>query len=242
MSNERPELNQICKRLSQISCSDWVAVKFQGQMSVPDIGPVRFCEAVYKAQKKNVSLSFDNVCCDGARRCFGWLKNNDMRLAKRLSQKTGMDQDVAYELIRSVPVLNENIVGISLGTNIQGDVYISYARPESAMKLVRYWQKMTRQNLRVEISGIMSVCGNVAVRSFLGRKISISFGCPDSREYGEIEKEQLVIGLPYNIASSLCSKGSYCLNRSDPLSKLKTQSVSQSKINVVQEKPKKERK
>jgi len=219
MSNEQPTLNHICNRLSQISSSDWVAVKFQEHMSVADAEPVRFCEAVYKAQKKSVALSFDNVCCDGARRCFGWLKNNDMKLAKRLSQKTAIDQDVAYELIKNVPVLNENIVGISLGTNIQGDVYISYANPESAMKLVRDWQKMTSQNLRVEISGIMSVCGNVAVRSCLGQSISISFGCPDSRELGGIEKEQLVIGIPYNIASSLCSRGSYYSNPSDPLSK-----------------------
>ena len=106
MSNKELELNQICKMLSHISSSDWVAVKFQEHMSVADIEPVRFCEAVYEAQKKNVSLSFDNVCCDGARRCFGWLKNNDMKLAKRLSQKTAIDQDVAYKLIRSVPVLN----------------------------------------------------------------------------------------------------------------------------------------
>jgi len=242
MSSERPELSKICKILSQISNSEWVAVKFQEHMSVADIESVRFCEAVHMAQKKNVSLSFDNVCCDGARRCFGWLKNNDIKLAKRLSQKTGMNQDVAYELIKNVPVLNENIVGISLGTNIQGDVYISYVNPESAMKLVRDWQKMTCRNLRVDISGIMSVCGNVAVRSCLGQSISISFGCPDYREYGGIEKEQLVIGLPYNIASSLCSRGSYCSNPVDPLSKSKTEPVSQSKINVVQEKPKKERK
>jgi len=188
-------------------------------MSSADTEPIRFCEAVYKAQKKSISLSFNNVCCDGARRCFGWLKNNDMKLAKRLSQKTAIDQDVAYELIGSVSVLNENIVGISLGANIQGDVYISYASPESAMTLVREWQKMTSQNLCVEISGIMSVCGNVAVRSCLGQSISISFGCPDSRELGGIEKEQLVIGLPYNIASSLCSRGSYYSNPSDSLSK-----------------------
>ena len=208
MSNERPELNQICKRLSQISSSDWVAAKFKEKMSAADIGPVRFCEAVYKAQRKNVSLSFDNVCCDGARRCFGWLKSSDMKLAERLSQKTGMDQDSAYQLIRSVPLLNEKIVGISLGKNIQGDVYISYACPESAMKLVRYWQKMTGQNLGTEISCIMSVCGNVAVKSHLEQKITIAFGCPDSRKYGGLEKGQLVIGLPHNVASSICSKDS----------------------------------
>ena len=226
MLNEQTTLNHICKGLSQISSSDWVAVKFQEQVSVAATEPIRFCEAVHKAQKKDVSLSFNNVCCDGAKRCFGWLKDNDIKLAKRLSQKTSMDQDVAFELIRSVPVLNKNIVSIYLGANIQGDVYISYASPESAMKMVRDWQKITGQNLRVDISGIMSVCGNVAVRSYLGQIISISFGCPDSREYGGIEKEQLVIGIPYYIAYSLCSRRNYCSNSIESISKSETEPVS----------------
>jgi len=208
MSNKELELNQICKRLSQISSCDWVAVKFHKQISATYIEPVRFCEAVYKAQDKRISLSFNNVCCDGARRCFGWLKDSDLKLAKKLSEKAGMGQDEAYKLIRSVPVLNERIIGISLDKNIAGDVYISYASPSSAMKLIRYWQKMSSQNLNTEISGIMSVCGNVAVKSFLEQKISISFGCPDSREYGGIEKEQLVIGIPHNTAFSICSTSS----------------------------------
>ncbi len=119
-----------------------------------------------------------------------------------------MEQDAAFELIRSVPVLNEKVSGISLGKDIKGDVYISYVSPESAMKLIRCWQKMTSRNLNAEISGIMSVCGNVAVKSFIKQKISISFGCPDSREYGGIEKGELVIGIPHNIAFSLCTMSS----------------------------------
>jgi uncharacterized protein (DUF169 family) len=50
----------------------------------------------------------------------------------------------------------------------------------------------------------MSVCGNVAVKSYIDQKISISFGCPDSREYGGIERGELVIGLPHNIAFRIC--------------------------------------
>ena len=235
-------MNQICKKLSQISGSAWVAIKFEKQISVNNIKPVRFCEAVYRTQNKHISLSPLDVCGDGARRCFGWLKNNDLMLAQRHSEKTGIGQDVACKLIRSVPVLSEKFSGISLGKDTDGDVYISYLPPESEMKLVRYWQIMTGRNLNIEISGMMSICGNVAVRSYIDQKISISFGCPDSREYGGIEKGQLVIGLPYHIASSLCSKYSYCSNPSDLFSKSRTELVSQSKVNIVQEKPKKERK
>ena len=205
MSNKKLELNPICKRLSEISGSDWVAIKFEKQIPETDIEPVRFCEAAYRAQNRHISLSGHHVCCDGAKRCFGWLKNNDVKLAKKLSEKTGMDEDSAYELIQGVPVLSEKIAGISLGKDIEGDVYISYAGPESVMKLIRYWQKITSRNLNTEISGIMSVCANVAVKSYLEEKISISFGCPDSREYGGIEKEQLVIGIAHNLALSICT-------------------------------------
>jgi uncharacterized protein (DUF169 family) len=204
MSNKELELHQICKSLSHISGSDWVAIKFEKQISANNIEPVRFCEAVNMAQKKRISLSGHNICCDGASRCFGWLKNNDMKLAQRLADKMGVTQDAALKLIRGVPVLNEEFSGISLSKDIDGDVYISYINPESAMKLVRCWQKMTGCNLDTEISGIMSVCGNVAVKSYLDQKISISFGCPDSRKYGGIGKEQLVIGLPHEVALRMC--------------------------------------
>ena len=83
---------------------------------------------------------------------------------------------MAYGLIKKVPVLNKNVAGISLGVAIQGDVYISYVSSGSAMKIIRDWQKMTSENLRrVDISGFMSVCGNVAVRSYLGQSYHSAF-------------------------------------------------------------------
>lgn len=200
MSNKKLELSSICKKLSRISDSEWVAIKFEKEISASNIKHVRFCEAVYKAQHARIPLSFGDICCEGAKRCFGWLKNSDEKLAKRLAEKIGMTQDISLELIKKVPVLNEEFSGISLDKNIDGDVYISYINPESAMKLVRYWQKTTGSNLNTDISGIMSVCGNVAVKSYINKTISVSFGCPDSREYGSIKKGQLVIGIPRNIA------------------------------------------
>jgi len=198
------EIDQVCSQLSRISNSDWVAIKFEKQIPVKNSEPVRFCEAVDIAQSKDISLCPLNVCCDGAKRCFGWLKNYDVKLAQRLSEKAGIAQDSAYELIKSVPVLIDMFSGISLNKHISGDVYISYASPESAMKLVRCWQKATGCNLDTEISSIMSVCGNIAVKSYIDQKISISFGCPDSREYGGIREGQLAIGLPHKVALRIC--------------------------------------
>jgi len=204
MSNKELELSSICKKLSRISDSDWVAIKFEKQITSNDTEHLKFCEAVYKAKNRRISLPFNNICCEGAKRCLGCLKNNDVKLAQRLAEKIGMTQNISLELIKNVPVLNEEFSGISLGKYIDSDVYISYINPESAMKLVRCWQKTTGSNLNTEISGIMSVCGNVAVKSYINKNISVSFGCPDSREYGSIKKGQLVIGIPHNIALRIC--------------------------------------
>jgi uncharacterized protein (DUF169 family) len=63
---------------------------------------------------------------------------------------------------------------------------------------------MTGCNLDTEISGIMFICGNVVVKSYIDQEISIFFGCPDSRKYGGIEKEQLVIGLLHKVTLRIC--------------------------------------
>lgn len=208
MSDKQLETNKICEKLWQTNGSDWVAIKFEKEIIANDIEPVRFCEAVCKSQKETISLSFSNICCDGAKRCFGWLKNSDIKLAQILFEKTGTSHDIAFKLIRSVPVLTEKFSGVSLSKDIDGDVYITYTSPESAMKLVRSWQAIMGRNLDTEISGIMSVCGNVAVKIYIDQKISISFGCPDSRKYGGIAKEQLVIGLPHKLALRICVSNS----------------------------------
>jgi hypothetical protein len=87
MSDKESKFNKICEKLSQISGSEWIAIKFDKQISANNIEPVRFCEAVYMAQKKPISLSLSKLCCDGAKRCFGWLKDGDMKLSQRLSEK-----------------------------------------------------------------------------------------------------------------------------------------------------------
>jgi hypothetical protein len=63
----------------------------------------------------NKELQLNQICKSlGAKRCFGRLKNNDAKPAQRLSEKTGIGQDVACELIRSLPVLMKNSQGFPL--------------------------------------------------------------------------------------------------------------------------------
>ena len=203
MRNEQKNIRNICELLKQLTGSIWIAVKFDGGESIDDTKPLRFCEAIYKAKQNNIVLSCSTVCCDGAKRCFGWLKNSDKELAMKLAEKVGIDMNTACRLISSVPVVNNPCSFISLSQDDNADVFITYTDPESAMRFVRLWQKVTGQNLNIEISGIMSICGNAVVRSYINQTISISLGCPDSRKYGGIKQDQLVIGVPNKLAKLL---------------------------------------
>lgn len=66
------------------------------------------------------------------------------------------------------------------------------------MELLRVFQEDKGKNLSVNLSSVMSICGNIAVNTYLEEKISLSFGCEDSRKYGGISRGQLVVGIPYS--------------------------------------------
>jgi uncharacterized protein (DUF169 family) len=107
--NGQKNTHNTCELLKQVTGSIWVAVKFNGGKLSNVVKPLRFCEAIYEAKQKNIILSCSTVGCEGARRCFGWLKNSDKELALKLAEKTGIDMKIAYRLISSVPVINAGV-------------------------------------------------------------------------------------------------------------------------------------
>jgi len=52
------------------------------------------------------------------------------------------------------------------------------------------------ENLDVSLCTMMSICGGIAVRTYLEEKISLSFGCDDSRNFADIRRDNLAIGIP----------------------------------------------
>lgn len=187
-------------RLEQVTGTQWIGVKFLKCLSVgrdcARCGALRFCEAVHQAGHACIDLSPEIIRCEGAKRAFGWIKNKDEALALHLSEKTGMEGDRARELVRQVPVLGYPYAGVRVGTCANPDVLVTYARPEAAMRLVRLWETATGHSLRADVSSIMAVCGNAVVKAYMSQSISISFGCPDSRQYGGIQPEEMVIAVP----------------------------------------------
>ncbi|HNR12598.1 MAG TPA: DUF169 domain-containing protein [Thermodesulfobacteriota bacterium] len=183
----------------------WVGVRFhKGQLPKGDLveRPMRFCEAIAEAQTRPITLTKELLNCPGGQRSFGW-DDNDETLVQTMTSKTGMDADPVRSIIRSTPYLQEKITGITIGTNNNSEVIVSLAQPELTMKIIRLWQRLQGTCLAAEVSTFMAACGAVVARAHLTRQICLSFGCPDSRSYGKIGRDRLVVGMPRDLAEEL---------------------------------------
>ena len=190
-------MNKI-KRFESAVGGRWTGIIFH-QEDIPNENiakrPMRFCEAIRESSTGPLTLTKDLLSCPGALRSFGWSRNGDNRLAEKMAAKNGIKIEFAKKLIEKTPCLNKELSAITIGVYESPDVIVSYAQPEAAMRLVYLWQKRNGIDLDVTISSIMAVCGCVATGAYVADKLCVSFGCPESRDYGVIGNDRLIIGL-----------------------------------------------
>ena len=93
-----------------------------------------------------------------------------------------------------------------IGLNVDDpDIFIFYMTPKRFMEFLKVYQR-TGNNLKVKLSSITAMCGDVAAQTLLTEKICLSFGCDDSREYGEVADEELIVGIPKRAIELLTNK------------------------------------
>ena len=120
-----------------------------------------------------------------------------------MTDPTRVQVEVAQKAVAAVPVVDGGVTAVTVGSFDAPDVVLSCMQCEAAMGLVRRWQERRGGPLDVEISSVMGVCGDVAVKAHLTGRVCLSFGCPDSREYGRIGRDRLIAGVPASLADEL---------------------------------------
>jgi len=195
-------MNNINKKFSNKFRSHWVKVKFTNEE--PDskegkkIRNVRFCEAVKEAVTEPIILEKSSVSCLGAQYAFGW-NSNSKKLLKTCRDKTNSSIANLKSALSESPRFKKAVKYIGLNTKGIPDLMISYTTPEEIMNLTKTYQKFTGKGLDILLHSMMSICSGVAVKTYLEEKITISFGCNDSRNFAALDRHTLAIGIPKNM-------------------------------------------
>ncbi len=148
-------------------------------------------------------LRADDVGCAGARRALG-LANDDPALVRAIAGKTGIEARVLRALVSETPRIAAPVPALSLGKDTESaDVVVGYICPQQAMLLLRRWQEVHGHSPVVRLSSFMAICAWVLVRAHTLGRMCLSFGCFDSREYGGIADDVLVVGMPPTLAQQM---------------------------------------
>ena len=191
------------QQMATLFRGQWIGVKFY------EIYPnrphedrplnVRFCEATRMAALRPILIDEGSVTCPGARYAFGWEPEIPSALIEDCLEKHETDEFAFKELIGKLPRLTKPVQCIGLNTEKKPDLLLSYLLPKDTMKLIKIFNYRFSQCLDMSFCSFMSICGNVAVKTYLEEAITFSFGCDDSRKYAQIKNDRLVVGIPMGL-------------------------------------------
>lgn len=206
--DEEEVSKEIMKSFNELSHLTPVGVKFYFDIETDTIyegpgEPIRFCQAVDYVLKtsKNLLLKKDDVSCPAARMVLGFEDNKHILIEcadKLVDAGRFKNKASAIQVLSEVPRIRGKTCSVLLSsTGILPDTYVLQSNPSVFMRVIQAYQRVYAQPLRFDVTGVMPVCGNCAVRPYVTNEVCVSFGCDDSRKYGDIPDSMLVTGMPF---------------------------------------------
>jgi len=192
-------MDKVHQRFSDKFRSHWIKVKFYQEKPKDDakrLKDVRFCEATREAILHPILLDKESIACPGAQHAFGWKSLLKNELLQGCCDKRDMQENTLKSMVSRVPFFKKPFKYIGLNTDDVPDLVMSYMPPQEVMSLIKIYHNKKGGNLDVSLCAMMAVCGGVAVRAYLDKKISLSFGCDDSRKFADMRRENLAVGIP----------------------------------------------
>ncbi|MBN2103438.1 DUF169 domain-containing protein [bacterium] len=200
-------MNHIHHTFSSQFRGQWIKIKFYREnpdfRQVKRLCNVRFCEAVFKAIRHPVILDRKSIDCPGAQYVFGW--QDDTAFLKHCGEKSGLSDEMLKTLLAGLPRFSGDFEYIGLNTEGEPDMIAASLMPKEVMGLIGLYRNKTGQSVTVSLSSMLSICGEIAVKTLLEEKMAVSFGCMDSRKYANLDGNRLVVGIPrkhFNLVQS----------------------------------------
>lgn len=111
------------------------------------------------------------------------------------------DKDAAKCAVAALEriVLTWNSIKITPYAGDVFDVLILFLKPERAMRIIQACAYQRGRVIEVKTGGIASICSDCTSYPMKG-KLGVSLGCKGSRKHSGYPDEELVIGLPFQLA------------------------------------------
>jgi len=178
----------------------WVRVKFyKKKPNLKDakrLEGVRFCEAIREAIVGPVLLDRDSISCEGAHHALGWRSNSKESFLDDCQGKNQVQTKVLKSLFSKIPYFKKPFDYIGLNTEGKPDLIMSFVTPDGVKDMLKIYNNRLGKTLDVSLCNMMSICSGIAVKTYQEGKVSLSFGCDDSRRYAGLSRDTLAVGVP----------------------------------------------
>jgi uncharacterized protein (DUF169 family) len=207
-STLRIEQLELARKLEMTFGGTWTGISFLDQEPADreernSHDGIRFCEAVRLARVSPVLFHPEKSACLGAQYAFGHLGNSKDKLIENLVNAKGFSGDYAGEILNGSPHLLVPAKAVGLNLKAKSDVLLAALQPKQAMFLVQTYQLFMEKPCLQEMSSVLSICSNVAVKARNTQDLVVSFGCEDSRNFGRFTRDRLFAGLPNTLGWGL---------------------------------------
>jgi len=165
--------------------------------------PLLYCELIQKARFGESFLIKNQGCRVGA---YVLGETETSPEGYYHSSKRYKNRDAAKRAAQSLRRLVGESKSIRITPYSGGDfdVLILFLKPAQAMRIVQANAYHSGRAVEFKTGGVASICSDCTAYPMQG-KIGISLGCKGSRKHSKYGDEELVVGIPFDIAREIDS-------------------------------------
>ncbi|MDJ1420615.1 MAG: DUF169 domain-containing protein [Candidatus Methanoperedens sp.] len=157
-----------------------------------------YCELIQRARSGESFLIRDQGCRAGA------FVLGDTQISPEdyyYTSKRYRDRDAAKNAVSNLHRIakKEGSIRIAPYSGRDFDILILFLKPERAMRLVQAFTYEDGSAVELKTGGIASVCSDCTAYPMKG-KLGISPGCKGSRKHSRYPDDELVVGIPAQLA------------------------------------------
>jgi uncharacterized protein (DUF169 family) len=195
--------NTIIDSLERIFGKPFVGIKAHATPQGMSQAWQTYCAAINETLKDGVTRYVDLAAtrCHGARYAFGVMRGSEEMkdlIDHLMEDERFISREAALSRLTALPRFTTNLRTIEISKDLERpDAVIAYLEPFEMMILVQAYEKAMSRSIPMMQTGLMPVCGCCTVQPILTNEMAYSFGCKESREYGGLPDDSIVVGIPF---------------------------------------------